>query len=295
MSAATVAGADTADTAGVRRWHGIRERIRSTPPAMLLAGLVLALIALAALWPGLFTGTRPDSVNPLIALQGPGASHLFGTDELGRDEFSRVVYGTRASLGVGLGATALALFLGSTAGVAAAAAGRAADELIMRLCDVLLSFPGLLLALLVVAVLGPGSVNAAIAIGLSVAPGFAKLVRGQAMVIRRSDYVSAAVTFGRRRSEIYVRHVAPNALAPVLVLATVTVGGAIVAGSSLSFLGLGPQPPTPDWGSMLADGQNYLAVSWAIAVFPGLAVTATVVSLTVVGGSLRRRFEGRQS
>jgi peptide/nickel transport system permease protein len=262
---------------------------------MAVAGLLLVLIAVAALWPGLLTGASPNAVNPLIALQGPGASHLFGTDELGRDEFTRVVYGTRASLGVGLGATALALFLGSTAGVVAAAAGRAADELIMRLCDILLSFPGLLLALLVVAVLGPGTANAAIAIGLSVAPGFAKLVRGQAMVIRRSDYVSAAVTFGRRRSEIYLRHVAPNALAPVLVLATVTVGGAIVAGSSLSFLGLGPQPPTPDWGSMLADGQNYLAVSWAIAVFPGLAVTATVVSLTVVGGFLRRRFEGRRA
>jgi peptide/nickel transport system permease protein len=165
----------------------------------------------------------------------------------------------------------------------------------MRVCDILMSFPGLLLALLVVAVLGPGAVNATLAIGVSMAPGFTRLVRSQALVIRRSEYVRAAVTFGRRRSEIYLRHVAPNALAPLLVLATVSVGGAIVAGSSLSFLGLGPQPPSPDWGSMLADGQNYLAVSWAVAVFPGLAVTATVVSATLVGGFLRKRFEGRQA
>ncbi|MFD0636633.1 ABC transporter permease [Catenulispora yoronensis] len=254
---------------------------------------MLALILLAAIWPGLFTGRPPNAVDPPAALQGPGAAHLFGTDELGRDEFSRVVHGTRVSLGVGLGATALALALGSAAGVVAATAGRVVDEAVMRVCDILLSFPGLLLALLVVAVLGPGTADATVAIGVSMAPGFAKLVRSQALVIRRSDYVRAAVTFGRRRSEIHLRHVAPNALAPLLVLATVTVGGAIVAGSSLSFLGLGPQPPSPDWGSMLADGQNYLAVSWAVAVFPGLAVTATVVSSTVVGAYLRRRFEGR--
>ncbi|OLE28481.1 MAG: peptide ABC transporter permease [Catenulispora sp. 13_1_20CM_3_70_7] len=261
----------------------------------MLAGLVLVVIALAAAWPGLFSDVPPDAVNPVAALQGPSTRHLFGTDQLGRDEFSRVVHGTRVSVGTGVGATALALVLGSAAGVFAAAAGRVADEVVMRVCDVLMSFPGLLLALMVVAVLGPGTLNAAVAIGVSMTPGFTKLVRGQAMLVRRSDYVRAAVTFGRGRTEINLRHVAPNALAPLLVLATVTVGGAVVAGSSLSFLGLGPQPPAPDWGAMLADGQNYLAVSWAVAVFPGLAVTATVISVTVVGGYLRKRFEGGQA
>jgi peptide/nickel transport system permease protein len=298
MSAITTTGAGGGPCGGAtaaRRRHGVPEQIRAVHPAVLLAGLVLLLIALAAAWPGLFASDAPDTVNPIIALQGPSVRHLFGTDQLGRDEFSRVVYGTRVSVGAGLGATALALSLGSVAGVLAATAGRAADELIMRVCDILMSFPGLLLALLVVAVLGPGAVNATLAIGAAMAPGFAKLVRAQALVIRRSDYARAAVTFGRRRSEIYLRHLAPNALAPLMVLATVSIGGAIVAGSSLSFLGLGQQPPAPDWGSMLAGGQDYLAVSWAVGVFPGLAVTATVVSVTVVGGFLRKRFEGRQT
>jgi peptide/nickel transport system permease protein len=279
----------------VRRRVAVPGALRGVPAYVLLAGLVLVVIALAAAWPGLFSDVPPDAVNPVAALQGPSTRHLFGTDQLGRDEFSRVVHGTRVSVGTGVGATALALVLGSAAGVFAAAAGRVADEVVMRVCDVLMSFPGLLLALMVVAVLGPGTLNAAVAIGVSMTPGFTKLVRGQAMLVRRSDYVRAAVTFGRGRTEINLRHVAPNALAPLLVLATVTVGGAVVAGSSLSFLGLGPQPPAPDWGAMLADGQNYLAVSWAVAVFPGLAVTATVISVTVVGGYLRKRFEGGQA
>ncbi|MEY9890103.1 peptide/nickel transport system permease protein [Catenulispora sp. MAP5-51] len=296
-------GADHADCAdraagaagAVRRRLAVPGAVREIPWYVLLAGLILLLIAAAALWPGLFTGTSPDEVNPLAALQGPSAHHLFGTDQLGRDEFSRVVHGTGTSVGTGVAATALALAAGSVAGVFAATAGRVADEAVMRVCDVLMSFPGLLLALLVVAILGPGTVNAAVAIGVSMTPGYTKLVRGQALVVRRSDYVRAAVTFGRRRTEIDLRHVAPNALAPLLVLATVTVGGAVVAGASLSFLGLGPQPPAPDWGAMLADGQNYLAASWAVAVFPGLAVTTTVVAVTVVGGYLRKRFEGGQT
>lgn len=266
-------------------------RIRTASPTVVVATLFLLLIALAALWPGLFTSASPNAVNPLVALRGPSAQHPFGTDELGRDIFSRVVYGTRTSLGVGLGATVLGVVGGSAAGIVAVTAGRAADEVLMRLCDVMLAFPGLLLALVVVAVLGPGSLNAAIAIGVAAVPGFARLVRAQALTIRGSDYVKAAVTFGRRRAVIYLRHVLPNALAPLLVLATVSVGSSIVAASSLSFLGLGPQPPSPDWGSMLAAGQDYLGVSWELAVFPGLAVTATVVAVTVAGGRLRRAFE----
>jgi peptide/nickel transport system permease protein len=270
------------------------DRIRTVPPTVVVAMLFLLFVALAALWPGLFTSTSPDAVNPLVALRGPSAQHPFGTDELGRDIFSRVIYGTRTSLGVGVGATVLGVVGGSAVGIIAATAGRAADEVIMRLCDIMLAFPGLLLALVVVAVLGPGSLNAAIAIGVALAPGFARLVRAQALMIRGSDYVKAAVTFGRRRTVIYLRHVLPNALASLLVLATVSVGSSIVAGSSLSFLGLGPQPPSPDWGSMLAEGQDYLSVSWELAVFPGLGVTATVIAVTVVGGRLRRAFEGGQ-
>jgi peptide/nickel transport system permease protein len=266
--------------------------IRAVSPAVAVAALFLLLIAVAALWPGVFTNTSPNAVNPLVALRGLSAQHPFGTDELGRDIFSRVVYGTRTSLGVGLGATVIGVVCGSAAGIIAATAGRAVDGLLMRLCDIMLAFPGLLLALVVVAALGPGSLNAAIAIGVGLVPGFARLVRAQALMIRGSDYVKAAVTFGRRPVVIYLQHVLPNAIAPLLVLATIGVGSSIVAAASLSFLGLGPQPPSPDWGSMLAAGQGYLSVSWELAVFPGLAVTATVVAVNVVGGRLRRAFEG---
>lgn len=266
--------------------------VRTVPAGVAIAAVVLLVVVLAALWPGLFTSAGPNTVNPVDALQGPSAQHWFGTDELGRDTFARVVYGARTSLGVGLGAIVLAIVLGSAAGVLAATGGRVVDEVIMRVCDVALAFPGLLLALFMVAVLGPGAVNTAISIGVAGAPGYARLVRSQALLIRRSDYVKAAVTFGRRRAEISLRHVLPNAIQPLLVLATVSVGTAIMAASSLSFLGLGPQPPTADWGSMLAASQEYLGVSWELAVFPGLAVMTTVVAVTVVGGHLRQTFEG---
>jgi peptide/nickel transport system permease protein len=289
------APAATTAAPGRDRPRAVPRAPRLLPPGALAAAPFLLLVIAGSVAPALFTGAQPNAVDPTDALHGPSLHHLFGTDELGRDVYSRTVYGTRVSVGLGVGATLLAVALGSLAGILAATAGRVVDEIIMRACDILLAFPGLLLALFVVAVLGPGPLHAALAIGVAMSPGFARLVRAQALVVRHSDYVRAAVTFGRRRPEIYLRHLAPNALAPLLVLATVTVGGAIVAGSSLSFLGLGPQPPSPDWGSMLAAGQNYLSVSWATAVFPGLAITATVVSVTSLGRHLRTRFEGRAS
>ncbi|HEX2314404.1 MAG TPA: ABC transporter permease, partial [Thermomonospora sp.] len=209
------------------------------------------------------------------------------------DIYSRVVYGARPSLGLGLGATAIAVSAGALLALVALVGGRIADEAVMRLTDVFLAFPGILLALLVVAVLGPGTVNATLAIGCAFAPGFTRLVRGEALVVQESDYVRAAVVLGYRRSRIQVRHVLPNALPPLLALATLTVGTAVLAGSSLSFLGLGPQPPSPEWGAMLADGRDFLGSAWALAVFPGAALTTTVVAVNVVGRDLRRRFEGR--
>jgi peptide/nickel transport system permease protein len=258
-----------------------------------LGAVALALIIIAALFPSLLATADPDAVRPVDVLLGPSGEHWFGTDQLGRDVYSRVVYGARVSLLIGVGATAIALVLGSLIGVIAATGGRAIDEILMRATDILLSFPGLLLALLVMAMLGPSATNATIAIGLSSAPGFARLVRGEALVIRGTDYVRTAVTFGAGRPRIYVRHLLPNALAPLLVLALLSIGAAIIAGSSLSFLGLGPRVPTAEWGSMLAQGKDFLSISWAMAVFPGVAITATVLAVNVVGRDLQRRFEGR--
>ena len=262
-------------------------------PGVAVSALLLAVLLLAAVRPELLATHDPYAVRPADALLGPSADHWFGTDQLGRDVYSRVVHGTRISLLIGVGATAIALVLGCLLGMLAATCGRVVDEVLMRVVDVLLAFPGLLLALVVVAMLGPSATNATIAIGLSSAPGFARLVRGEALVIRNADYVRTAVTFGAGRARIYLRHLLPNALAPLLVLALVSVGAAILAGSSLSFLGLGPRVPTAEWGSMLAQGKDFLSISWAMAVFPGLAITATVVAVNVVGRDLQRRFEGR--
>jgi peptide/nickel transport system permease protein len=261
--------------------------------SVLLAAAVFALVALAALWPELLATSAPNDVDPVNALAAPSAQHWFGTDQLGRDVYSRAVHGAGPSLVIGFGAVALALVVGALLGVFAASAGKAADEFVMRVTDIFLAFPGILLALVVVAVLGPGTANATLAIACSMAPGFVRLARGQALVIRESDYVRAAVVLGQGRTRIALRHVLPNALPPLLVFATINVATGVLVGSSLSFLGLGPRPPTAEWGAMLAESRDYLQVAWAMAVFPGVMLTVTVSAVTVLGRSLQRRFEGR--
>jgi peptide/nickel transport system permease protein len=267
---------------------------RRISPGVVFAALLLTVVLLAALWPGLLATASPNATDPASALAAPGAGHWFGTDQLGRDIYSRVVFGARPSLLLGLGATAVAVGAGTLLAVIALIGGRFADELVMRLTDVFLAFPGILMALLVVAVLGPGTINATVAIGCAFAPGFTRLVRGEALVVRESDYVRAALVLGYRKAEIQLRHVLPNAIPPLLALCTLTVGTAVLAGSSLSFLGLGPQPPSPEWGAMLAEGRDFLGSAWALAVFPGAALTLTVVGVNVVGRDLRVRFEGRR-
>ncbi|MFG2911175.1 ABC transporter permease [Kitasatospora sp. NPDC048286] len=268
-------------------------RLPRTGAGTALAWALLALVLLAALAPDLLAGQDPQAIDPADALSGPSRTHWLGTDQLGRDLFSRIVHGAGASLLIGLGATALALVGGALLGVLAATAGRAVDRVLSRLTDVLMAFPGLMLSLVVVTLLGPGSANATLAIGASLLPGFLRLARGQALAVRAGDYVRAAVVMGRGRADILLRHVLPNALPPLLVLATVNTGSAIISGSTLSFLGLGPKPPAPEWGSMLSEGRDHLDTAWSVAVFPGLAITLTVVAVTVVGRGLQRRLDGR--
>ncbi|MBE8525360.1 ABC transporter permease [Amycolatopsis sp. H6(2020)] len=261
-------------------------------PGLWTAVLVLVLITLAAAAPELFTSGQAHETDPLAALEGPSAAHPFGTDAIGRDVFTRVVYGARQSLLAGLGAALLAIVLGTLLGLVAALGGRTADEIIMRLTDVMLSLPTLLLALVVLTITGPGTFNAIYAIALYTAPGYCRLVRVQTQVIRRSGYLEAATAQGLTRTRIILRHIVPNAFTPLLVLATIEVGTALTAAASLSFLGLGAQPPAPEWGAMLAAGRDYFSVAWWMAVFPGAAITLTVLSITVVGGTLQRRLEG---
>ncbi|MFJ9775177.1 ABC transporter permease [Kitasatospora sp. NPDC101157] len=267
--------------------------VARVPPGAALGLAVCALLLLAALAPGLLSGTGPDAASPADSLLPPGAAHWMGTDENGRDVYSRVVHGARPSLLIGLSASALALAAGTVIGVLAAQGGRTADRVAGRLLDVLMSIPGVLLVLLVVAVLGTGTGNLVAGLALVTLPGYARLVRAEVLRVRGSDYVEAATVLGWSRSQVVLRHIVPNAVGPLLALATVGVGGMIVTGSALSFLGLGPQPPTAEWGAMLAGSGDYVEVAWWTAVFPGAAITLTVLAVSAVGQWLQDRAEGR--
>ncbi|GAA1273361.1 ABC transporter permease [Kitasatospora nipponensis] len=285
--------AQTLTTAVARPRRRPRPRPAAGLPTLVLASAGLLLVVLAALAPDLLTGASPVTTDPVHALAAPSAAHWFGTDQLGRDLFARVLYGARPSLLLGAGSTVLAVVGGALLGLAAALGGRVTDQLLMRLADVLLALPPILLALLAVTVLGTGAVNVMIAIALAFVPGYARLVRGEALVVRRAGYVEAAVGLGLPRPLLIVRHILPNAVGPLLVLATVGFGSSLIAASGLSFLGLGPQPPSPEWGSMLSQGRGFLATAWWVGLFPGAAITLTALVVNAVGRRLQARFTRR--
>lgn len=270
---------------------GVRARERRRVAVVIASG-VLVVLAVAVAFPGLLAPHPPDDTDVVAAFRPPGGAHPFGTDELGRDVLSRVVYGARPSLAIGLGATALGVLAGLVVGLLAATGPRLADRVLMRGLDVLLAFPELLLALLVVTVVGSGTANVLVALGVAAVPTYARLVRGQALPAVRSPFAEAARVLGVRRPVIVLRHVLPHVTGPLLVLATVGTGTAVISGSALSFLGLGTPPPTAEWGSMLSDGREFLATAWWTATFPGLAIVAVVLSVTVLGRSLRAGAAG---
>lgn len=269
------------------------QRIRRLRFSVILSAIFLVFITLAALIPTWFTSKDPNAGEPLDMLLAPSAEHLFGTDQNGRDIYARIIYGAWPSLLIGVSATVFALIAGTLIGVFAARGGRTGDWIVSRLLDVFLSIPGLLLVFLIVAARGPGTVTTIIGVAVVTLPSYARLVRGEVIRLRGAVFVEAAKALGWTQTNIVVRHIIPNALGPVLVLATIGIGSAIGIGSSLSFLGLGPQPPTAEWGSMLSASRSYFSVAWWPAVFPGLAITLTVLAVTVVGQYLQRRTEGR--
>lgn len=271
---------------------GLREP-RAGLAGAIAASAFLLVVVVAAMAPSLFTGADPVQTQVLQALRAPSLEHPFGTDQTGRDVFARVVHGARYSLGIGVLATSAALAGGLLIGTLAGLAPRLVDGAISRVIEVLMSFPEFLLALLVIAILGPGPASLVIAISLAAVPVYARVARVQTFTVRRSGYVRAALILGVPRWRSVLRHVVPNTLGPLLVMATIGFGTAIASAAGLSFLGLGPQPPTPEWGLILSEGRNFLGTAWWIAVFPGLVVTATVISASVLGRYLRSRGERR--
>jgi peptide/nickel transport system permease protein len=269
-----------------------RARLR---PGLILAGLFVAAIVVAALVPQLLAPHDPLEIGADGAFLPPGAGHLLGTDESGRDVLSRLLYGARPSLVMGLGATAIAVTGGTLLGLLAGLGNRLTESLVMRLIDMVLAVPELLLALVVITLAGTGSTNAMFAVAFAGIPSYARIVRAQTHVVRRSVYVEAATALGIRRSTVVWRHVLPNAVRAVLVLAGIGIGTAISAGAALSFLGLGAKPPAAEWGDMLANGLQYISNDWLMVAVPSVAITLTVLSITVLGREVRRRSEGRTS
>ncbi|UOE43129.1 ABC transporter permease [Agromyces larvae] len=267
--------------------------LRRTPPGAVVAGVFLFLIVIAAIWPSLLQTHDPFAVDATGNFAAPGLSHLFGTDQNGRDVYSRVVEGTAQSLLVGIGATVVGLVLGAALGVTAGLARGRTDRVIARVLEVLFAFPSLLLALLFIVIAGSGVVTLVFAVGIGTAPGYARILRVQTISVTGSAYVEANVILGRSPAHILRRTILPNVARPLLALATLGVGQAIVWASALSFLGLGAEPPAAEWGTMLADGRNYVQLAWWIAVFPGLAITASALATTVVGRHIQRRIEGK--
>ncbi|MBI4279910.1 MAG: ABC transporter permease [Armatimonadetes bacterium] len=255
--------------------------------------VVLLILILAALFAPYLTTYRYDRISPLRAYAPPGRDNLFGADRFGRDVFARVLYGGRISLQVGLIATAVGAGIGVPVGLVAGTVGGKVEDLLMRIVDIMLAFPGLLLAIGIVAVLGTGLTNLMIAVGIGSVPGFARLVRGSVLSARENEYVLAARAIGCREWTTMWRHILPNVMAPIIVLATLSVANAILSGSTLNFLGMGAKPPSPEWGIMLADGRDTLARAWWMSVFPGLAIMITTLSINFIGDGLRQAFDPR--
>ena len=262
---------------------------------LVVAVAVLAVIALAAFAPGLISSHDPLQVDVRSTLLPPSAEHLFGTDQSGRDVYSRVVHGTARSVGIGVLATAIALAVGLLIGSLSGSSPRVVDAGFMRLNDVLMAFPEFLIALVVVAILGPGPVNVAVAVTLAAIPVYVRLARVQTRTLRLAEHVEAARILGVAPLRAFTRHVVPGVLGSLSVLATIGVGSSILAAAGLSFLGLGPTEPTPEWGLMLSGGRNVLGQAWWVSVFHGIAITLTVMAVTVVGRILRAGAEGRRA
>jgi ABC-type dipeptide/oligopeptide/nickel transport system permease subunit len=269
----------------------LRQLVRNR--AAMLGAIILAIQVFVAIFAPWVAPHDPIRQNLPQALQPPSAEYWLGTDEVGRDILSRIIFGTRISLRVGLISVAVASVIGVTLGLIAGYYGRTVDDLILRITDIWLAFPGILLALAVIAVLGPSLFNVMIAVGLSAVPTYIRVTRGSVLSVREMDYVLSARAVGCPAPHIMTRHILPNILPSLIVLATLGVGGAILAAAALSFLGLGAAPPTPEWGAMLTLGREFIRRAWWLTTFPGLAIMITVLGINLLGDGLRDALDPR--
>ena len=277
------------DVPGLRTRLG---RLARRNPIGVLGLAVLLIVVFLAIFAGQIAPFDP-AAQPAERLTAPNQTYLFGTDEFGRDVFSRVVWGTRISLYVGVVSVAIALVIGVNLGLISGYYGGWADSIIMRIVDVLFAFPTIILAITITGILGPSLTNATVAIGLVYAPVFARVTRGPVLSVINLDYVEAARTVGASDRRIILRYVLPNIAAPLIVQTTLALSTAILAEAALSYLGLGTQPPTPSWGTMLGTGRKFLELSPWIAIFPGVAIMITVLAFNLMGDGLRDVLDPR--
>ncbi len=289
-------GVQTSDlltAARPRRPSALTRLVRNDPIAVVAIAVVVVIILVALLAPVLPIAD-PDATSLADRLLPPfTAGHLLGTDQLGRDLFSRIIWGARVSLTVGIVAAVMAGAAGSLVGIVGGLFGGAVDHVLMRLMDVILAFPYVLLAIALVAALGPGLFNAMIAVAVVNVAFYARNIRGSVLSIRNQAYVEAARALGASGPHVLVRHILPNVVAPILVLISMNIGWMITETAGLSFLGLGAQPPQADWGSMLADGRAFITVAYHVATIPGFAILILVLTFNIIGDGMRDLFDPR--
>lgn len=272
---------------------GLTLRILSRNPSAVAGGVIITTMVLLATFAHLLSPFDPIAINLAERLKPPAAGHLFGTDEMGRDIFSRVLHGARISMCIGLMVVTVAGGVGTIVGATAGFLGGRIDNSIMRLMDVVLSFPSLVLAMALAAAMGPSLTSAVFAVTVVMIPKFARLVRGEALAVREMPYIAAARVSGAKDGWIILHHVIPNCISTVIVLGTLTLGDTILVAASLSFIGLGAQPPTPEWGAMISVGRKFLMDQWWYATFPGLFILVTVIGFNVLGDALRDVLDPR--
>ncbi len=286
---------ETGIKSGSRGWQGLKDSIArfTKNKAALISAFVLVVMIIIAIFGPSIAPYDPVKIGTGSRLTPPSWTFLFGTDQFGRDVFSRVLYGTRLTMQASVLAVIVAAGIGIPLGLIAGYAGKWPDNIISRLIDILLAFPGILLALIIVAILGTGLAKVQIAVGVSLIPAYARLVRGSVLSAKENVYVEAARAAGCSAFRIATRHILPNIFIPLLVLSTTALGWAIIIATSINFIGLGVQPPTPEWGADLGAARSYLGVAWWPGTFPGLAILITILSINLIGDGLQNALDPR--